>query len=92
MARVNSHFVFRSVSPRKLAGVSSRKSSLKKMLNLPKPEQHPKGLKLPFLQENNIFLQKSKIKPQTQGKDVSGVIQHLSNKKEETLLLKELGR
>ena len=80
MALVNLYLVFRSVSQRKIDLRQFKKELVEKMLNLPKPQQHPRlqGLK--------------QIKHQTQEEDILGVIRNLSNKKEETLLLKKLGR
>ena len=53
MALVNSYLVFRSVSPRKIDLRQFKKELIEKMLNLPKPQQHPRlqGLKQHFFTE-----------------------------------------
>ena len=74
MALMNSDLLG-SVSPRKIGLHQFKEELVEKMLNLPKPKQHPRpqGLKQNFLTEVQ--------KPQTQGEDVLGVIQNLTNKK-----------
>ena len=86
MALVNSYLVFRLVSPRKIGLRQFKEELVEKMLNLSKPDNIPD-----HKDWNNTFLQKSKIKPQTQ-EDLLGVIRNLPNKKEEAWLLKKLGR
>ena len=53
MALVNSYLVFRSMLPRKIGQHQFKEELVEKMLNLPKPEQHPRpqGLKEHFLTE-----------------------------------------
>ena len=42
MALVNSYLVFRSMSPRKIGLLQFKEKLVEKMINLPKPEQHPR--------------------------------------------------